>query len=245
MIMKNQLLNLKMIALMCLMMVLGGAKVWAQETKSVTCTLDKDASSSTFDPKESSFDLSYSRIADGKVDDGGVYWNCNNGEVTISAKLKDENSKITKIVANSKCGKVTPKLTVSVGNVQFGKTVSLTTSYKDYTFEGQASGEVKLHFTEKASSKPKSYFLKTITIYYTEASSSNKTATTLTFPQESCSFATTDDLTSFKGQTATLKAGEIELTDKTQQQSNPQVMSVLQRQALLYLSLSYLQVPFE
>lgn len=29
--MKNQLLNLKMIALMCLMMVLGGANVWAQE----------------------------------------------------------------------------------------------------------------------------------------------------------------------------------------------------------------------
>lgn len=216
MIMKNQLLNLKMIALMCLMMVLGGANVWAQETKSVTCTLDKDASSSTFDPKESSFDLSYSRIADGiGNDNGGVYWNCNKGEVTISAKLKDENSKITKIVANSKCGKVTPKLTVSVGNVQFGETVSLTTSYKDYTFEGQASGEVKLHFTEQASSKPKSYWLKTITIYYTESSSSNKTATTLTFPQESCSFATTDDLASFKGQTATLKAGEIELTDKT------------------------------
>ena len=30
--MKNQLLNLKMIALMCLMMVLGGANVWAQES---------------------------------------------------------------------------------------------------------------------------------------------------------------------------------------------------------------------
>lgn len=215
MIMKKQLLNLKMIALMCLMMLLGGANVWAQETKSVTCTLEKDASSSTFDPKESSFDLSYSRIADGKADNGGVYWNCDKGEVTISAKLKDENSKITKIVANSKCGKVTPKLTVSVGNVQFGKTVSLTTSYKDYTFEGQASGEVKLHFTEKASSSPKSYFLQKITIYYTEASSSNKTATTLTFPQESCSFVTTDDLASYKGQTATLKAGEIELTGKT------------------------------
>ena len=215
--MKNQLLNLKMIALMCLMMVLGGANVWAQETKSVTCTLEKNASSSTFEPNESSFDLSYSRIADGIVaNNGGVYWNCKNGEVTISAKLKDENSTITKIVANSKCKKTTPKLTVSVGNVQFGKTVSLTTSYKDYTFEGQASGEVKLHFTGKASGdKPGSYFLKTITIYYTEASSSNKTATTLTFPQESCSFATSDDLASFKGQTATLKAGEIELTDKT------------------------------
>lgn len=213
--MKNQLLTLRMIALMCLMMVLGSANVWAQETKSVTCTLEKNASSSTFDPIESSFDLSYSRAADDK-NDNGVFWNCSKGEVTISAKLKDENSTITKIVANSKCGKTTPKLTVSVGNVQFGKTVSLTTSNKDYTFEGQASGEVKLSFTGKSSEKkPGSYFLKKITIYYTEASSSNKTATTLTFPQESCSFATTDDLASFKGQTATLKAGEIELTDKT------------------------------
>ena len=107
MIMKNQLLNLKMIALMCLMMVLGSANVWAQETKSVTCTLEKDASSSTFDPIEGSFDLSYSRAADDK-NANGVFWNCSKGEVTISAKLKDENSTITKIVANSKCGKTTP-----------------------------------------------------------------------------------------------------------------------------------------
>ena len=33
--MKNQLLNLKMIALMCLMMVLGGANVWAQEAQTI------------------------------------------------------------------------------------------------------------------------------------------------------------------------------------------------------------------
>lgn len=35
MIMKNQLLNLKMIALMCLMMVLGGGNVWAEQYKIV------------------------------------------------------------------------------------------------------------------------------------------------------------------------------------------------------------------
>lgn len=35
MIMKNQLLNLKMIALVCLMMVLGGANVWAQKTVTI------------------------------------------------------------------------------------------------------------------------------------------------------------------------------------------------------------------
>ena len=33
--MKNQLLNLKMIALMCLMMVLGGANVWAQKAQTI------------------------------------------------------------------------------------------------------------------------------------------------------------------------------------------------------------------
>lgn len=33
--MKNQLLNLKMIALMCLMMVLGGANAWAQKTVTI------------------------------------------------------------------------------------------------------------------------------------------------------------------------------------------------------------------
>ena len=35
MIMKNQLLNLKMIALVCLMMVLGGANVWAQKAQTL------------------------------------------------------------------------------------------------------------------------------------------------------------------------------------------------------------------
>ena len=44
MIMKNQLLNLKMIALMCLMMVLGGANVWAEQYKIVFA---KNANAST------------------------------------------------------------------------------------------------------------------------------------------------------------------------------------------------------
>ena len=48
MIMKNQLLNLKMIALMCLMIVLGGANVWAQDvtllTKNYTWNVDDSKS---------------------------------------------------------------------------------------------------------------------------------------------------------------------------------------------------------
>lgn len=45
--------------------------------------------------------------------------------------------------------------------------------------------------------------------------SSDKTATTLTFPKESFSFATTDDLTSFTGQKATLTAEGADMTGKT------------------------------
>lgn len=45
--------------------------------------------------------------------------------------------------------------------------------------------------------------------------SAEKTQTKLTFPKDSYSFSTTDDLSSFTGQTPTLKAGESELTGKT------------------------------
>lgn len=46
MIMKNQLLNLKMIALMCLMMVLGGANVWAEQYKIVFAKSGTDSDGS-------------------------------------------------------------------------------------------------------------------------------------------------------------------------------------------------------
>lgn len=47
------------------------------------------------------------------------------------------------------------------------------------------------------------------------SASAEKTQTKLTFPKDSYSFSTTDDLSSFTGQTPTLKAGESELTGKT------------------------------
>lgn len=50
---------------------------------------------------------------------------------------------------------------------------------------------------------------------YKKESSSNKTSTTLTFPKQSLTYATTDDLKSFTGQTATLTADGTTLTGKT------------------------------
>ena len=57
MIMKNQLLNLKMIALMCLMMVLGGANVWAEQYKIVFTKGGSTATGSQIDKTTSLKDV--------------------------------------------------------------------------------------------------------------------------------------------------------------------------------------------
>lgn len=164
-----RLIMLSLLAMICM----GGYS----QGKSVTCTLT--GSGETIEPK-GELVLSYSRPTDGK-NPYGYFWNCSKGEVTVTAKLKDSNAKISKIVANAKCGKKTPKLEVTVGEQSLGQN-TLTTSNKDYEFscEQGLSGDINLLFTGKASSSPGSYFLKTITVYYTSTASS-KTPTTTTF----------------------------------------------------------------
>lgn len=162
-----RLIMLSLLAMICM----GGYS----QGKSVTCTLT--GSGETIEPK-GELVLSYSRPTDGK-NAYGYFWNCSKGEVTVTAKLKDSNAKISKIVANAKCGKKTPKLEVTVGEQSLGQN-TLTTSNKDYEFscEQGLSGDINLLFTGKAPSFPGSYFLKTITVYYT---SSNQTPTNTTF----------------------------------------------------------------
>lgn len=163
-----RLIMLSLLAMICM----GG---YAQE-KSVTCTLT--GSGETIEPK-GELVLSYSRTINGK-NKSGYYWNCDKGVVTVTAKLKDSNAEISKIVVNARCGKTTPVLDVKVGGQAFGKQVALKTTNADYTFEGNASGDIQLLFSKKASKNSGSYFLKTITVYYTSTASS-QTPTTTTF----------------------------------------------------------------
>ena len=69
--MKNQLLNLKMIALMCLMMVLGGANVWAQDAQTLfleTFGTNSDKNSLTYQ-KYSGFTATNDMFTQGTVKD--------------------------------------------------------------------------------------------------------------------------------------------------------------------------------
>lgn len=164
-----RLIMLSLLAMICM----GGYS----QVKSVTCTFtDKEE---TIEPA-GDLTFNFSRTIDGK-NPSGYFWNCSKGEVTVTAKLKDSNAEISKIVVNAKCGKTKPVLDVKVGGDAFGKQVALKTTNTDYTFEGKASGDIQLLFTKQASSRPGSYYLKTITVYYT---SSNQTSTTTTFGAE-------------------------------------------------------------
>ena len=150
---------------------------WA-ETKSVVCALAKEASGASC-TGDATLTLSYGRNADGKGD-YGAYWNCNKGEVSVTAKLSVTNVTITKVVLNAKCGNKGPKVGVEIGNAAFGNaSQSLTTTNKDYTFEGTASGDIVINFTSGTS---KSYYLKTITVYYDDSSSgTTKNKPTISF----------------------------------------------------------------
>ena len=127
-----RLIMLSLLAMICM----GGYS----QVKSVTCTFTDKG-----EAIEPAGDLTFnfSRKIDGK-NQSGYFWNCGKGKVTVTAKLKDSNAEISKIVVNAKCGKITPVLDVKVGGQAFGKQVALTTSNADYTFEGKASGDIEL-----------------------------------------------------------------------------------------------------
>lgn len=127
---------------------------------------------------------------------------------------EDVQGTVTKVsVAANTGGKAT--LSVKVGNVDFkcGDKTSVDVVKKSqgintYDFVGGASGEivVSLNGTSKAC------YLGSITVTYV---GSNMKLTELSFPKDSYGFATTNDLSAFTGQKATLTSDGAELTGKT------------------------------
>ena len=129
------------------------------------------------------------------------------GNVTITTtEIVGTIKKVT--VNTSSNARSTTTLKVLVGDTQIGKQQSLTSTAKNYTFEGSATGDIVLSYAD--SNKP--IFIKSISVIYEKGP--EKTPTTLTFPETAISINGGDEA-SFKGQPAKLYAGEQELTGKT------------------------------
>lgn len=181
--MKNQLLNLKMIALMCLMMVLGGANVWA-ESKTYNYTFK----SGDFSAKKLSSTLNgvtWTLKVNQWQGSEGYNFDTQNGKGFKIGSNKKEYPKdatlstseiegtITSIVVNtSGNSKTTAKLDVLVGGKAFGKQQALTSDAQDLSFTGSASGQIELKYSN--SNTP--IYIKSIAVTYETASAKNLTS---------------------------------------------------------------------
>lgn len=210
--MKKALLNFKTLLLVCLLIAVGGANAWAADNvtnisnivsgqKYYICSSN---TLGTYYLKLASTSLS-SQVKGTGVEDkananifvfdkNGSSWTIKIDGTDYYLSLKNEkdngNVQIVNSAANFTLSNQTNLIRISKGS----HSIQLNNDRTNFGSYANNQKDVWLEPVE---------------------SSSTKTATTLTFPQNSFTFSTTDDLTSFKGQTATLKAGDTELTGKT------------------------------
>lgn len=173
MIMKNQLLNLKMIALMCLMMVLGGANVWAEDVTYTHTFKNGDFGTKT---TATSYNATLTGVS-WVVSAPETFKYFGSGKDGLQVGSERKPCKSLKLSTNGISGVIksieletrtagTRTLAISVGGTDYtcnSKTsVSLTTTSKKYKFVGNASGEVVISLTDGS----KALFLKSLTIVY-------------------------------------------------------------------------------
>ena len=214
--MKKALLNFKTLLLVCLLIAVGGANAWAADNvtnisnivsgqKYYICSSN---TLGTYYLKLASTSLSSSVKGTGVEDkananifvfDGnGSSWTIkiDGTDYYLSLKNGDDKGKvqIVKSAANFTLSNQTKNQTNPIRISKGSYSIQLNNQHTNFGSYANTQKDVWLEPVE---------------------SSSTKTATTLTFPQNSFTFSTTDDLSSFTGQTATLKAGDTELTGKT------------------------------
>lgn len=170
----------------------------------------------------------------------GYFFANKNGKMTPNLRLQIkedfQNSKRTGFYTTAS-SKVAKKITISLASDHSANTTLLVygsnTAYNsaEDIFDSKKCGTLLGEFTKTKTdaiilSDTQSYkfiavrakggaaLINSISFEWASASAET-TQTKLTFPKDSYSFSTTDDLSSFTGQTPTLKAGESELTGKT------------------------------
>ena len=214
--MKKALLNFKTLLLVCLLIAVGGANAWAADNvtdisnivsgqKYYICSSN---TSGTYYLKLASTSLPSSVKGTGVEDkakanifvfDGnGSSWTIkiDGTDYYLSLKNgKDNNGKVQIVnsAANFTLSNQTKNQTNLIRISKGSCSIQLNNSHTNFGSYANTEKDVWLEPVE---------------------SSSTKTATTLTFPQNSFTFSTTDDLSSFTGQSATLTAGEETLIGK-------------------------------
>lgn len=146
---------------------------YAQETKTITTTIKSTPSDCIYSQDGV---LSWEYI-DGTSNAQGTYWGATNSPITLTGKFVS-NVIIKSIVVNAKQSGTGKSISASVGGTTIGKKVSLTTSYKNYTFTGKGTETGDIVLTLTSTRKDKSFFISKIEITYEEAATTPTTTTT-------------------------------------------------------------------
>lgn len=158
--MKNQLLNLKMIALMCLLMVLGGANVWAEQYKIVFAKSSADGSDKITNKTRVSTVVSEGQdyIASFTSSCKKAFYKCKQGvklggssegtiEFNIASPYQDNIKKIT--IKSVKYGSDTGTLTLYNGKTSLKSGITPGTDYT-HTFDAPTTvSSIKLSTSAK------------------------------------------------------------------------------------------------
>ena len=107
----------------------------------------------------------------------GTYWGATNSPITLTGKFVS-NVIIKSIVVNAKQSGTGKSISASVGGTTIGQKVSLTTSYKNYTFTGKGTETGDIVLTLTSTSKEKSFFISKVEITYEKAATTPATTTT-------------------------------------------------------------------
>lgn len=197
--------------LIVLLLTLVWSTGWAAEAKTVVSTLAQKSSGCTSDVS-GIVSWSYTDANSTDANKRGIQWYTPKN-VKLTANFSS-TVKITKVVINANTNASTGStIELKVGLTSYGKEkitkgATSATGNSDYTFTGTETNNAMTLILNSS----KSLYVNKVTITYEE---DTKTPTSLSFPKASFSFATTDDLTTFTGQTATLTADGTALTGKT------------------------------
>lgn len=164
--------------------------------------------------------------------DKNVSYSCEKGGGTVAPAVNNGEIRLYQNKNGKPGGSITIKVTdanYEINSVSVGSSMGTSVAYtidsettlsksaplaanSEYSLTGLQATSVTFYCmgtTEKTR-----LYVNKLSVTYSEKGA-EKTQTQLTFPKVSYSFSTTDDLSSFTGQTPTLKAGESELTGKT------------------------------
>ena len=97
---------------------------------------------------------------------GAQFGSGNNPATSLELSTSDITGTITEITINaSGASSTNAKLTITVGDIQYGETVNLTNTATNYVFAGSSSGKIIITMTQTSK---KALYIKSINIKYTK-----------------------------------------------------------------------------